>query len=380
MAIKRLVITKLFGQFDYDIPLDNPEGLKILTGPNGYGKTAVLNIIDSIVNNNFGFFYTLPFECITLFFEDNVKLMVYKNNAARIIHLTFKNNIDIIEVDINVKAAAEVIYTSKIIQELQKNKVYFIKEQRLFDRTHEKGVLFSINECQKQLKSKIESYIQFSETKRNELDATFPMRLLENNKELSENDYNKRFESVSAKQHKLKYYGLADFELKIPNYTKEGAKILSAYLDDIEEKLAIYDGLVEKLNIFTQFIEKRVFTNKSIHINKTKGFIFKISYGTKTEELALSDLSSGEQHQIILLFELIFNLESGSIVLIDEPEISLHVAWMRMFISDLLEILKLHNAQAIVVTHSPQIIDVHSNLQYDLYAAQNNKKEVANAD
>ncbi|MEY4927237.1 MAG: hypothetical protein RI894_1673, partial [Bacteroidota bacterium] len=48
MSIKRLVITKLFGQFDYDIPLDNVENMCILTGPNGYGKTTVLNIIDNI--------------------------------------------------------------------------------------------------------------------------------------------------------------------------------------------------------------------------------------------------------------------------------------------------------------------------------------------
>jgi predicted ATP-binding protein involved in virulence len=99
-----------------------------------------------------------------------------------------------------------------------------------------------------------------------------------------------------------------------------------------------------------------------------KGFIFKTTDG-KTE-LKLSELSSGEQHQIILLYELIFNLAPDTLVLIDEPEISLHVAWQELFISDLLKIMQLQKTQAIVATHSPQIIDVHSELKYDLYKSQ----------
>ncbi|MEY4905501.1 MAG: hypothetical protein RLZZ292_3316 [Bacteroidota bacterium] len=56
MAIKRFKVTKLFGQFDYDIPLNNPSGLTILTGPNGYGKTTILNIITNLASKNFFFF------------------------------------------------------------------------------------------------------------------------------------------------------------------------------------------------------------------------------------------------------------------------------------------------------------------------------------
>ena len=42
--LQRIEIKKLFDQFDYNIEL-NPEGITILTGPNGYGKTTILRII-----------------------------------------------------------------------------------------------------------------------------------------------------------------------------------------------------------------------------------------------------------------------------------------------------------------------------------------------
>lgn len=71
----------------------------------------------------------------------------------------------------------------------------------------------------------------------------------------------------------------------------------------------------------------------------------------------LTALSSGEQHEIILMFDLLFNVQSGSIVMIDEPEISLHIGWQKKFIADVLRISALVGFQFVVATHSPQIID-----------------------
>ena len=185
-------------------------------------------------------------------------------------------------------------------------------------------------------------------------------------KSLSKEVFDARFNAVKNKQEKLKKYGLAENDQTVPDYSEDGAKILSVYLDDIEQKLSAYDNLLDKLDVFTASIENRKFTYKSIHIDKNKGFLFKTEKGVGLE---LSELSSGEQHQVILLYELIFNLEPNTLVLVDEPEISLHVAWQEMFISDLLKIIKLQNLQAIVATHSPMIIDIHSNLKYDLYGS-----------
>ena len=68
-------------------------------------------------------------------------------------------------------------------------------------------------------------------------------------------------------------------------------------------------------------------------------------------------LSSGEQHEIVLLFELLFETKPNSLILIDEPELSLHVAWQREMLKDLQEIADLSDFRAILATHSPQIIN-----------------------
>jgi predicted ATP-binding protein involved in virulence len=45
------------------------------------------------------------------------------------------------------------------------------------------------------------------------------------------------------------------------------------------------------------------------------------------------------------------------LILIDEPEMSLHVAWQRKFLEEISEIVKLAKLDIILATHSPQIIN-----------------------
>ena len=83
----------------------------------------------------------------------------------------------------------------------------------------------------------------------------------------------------------------------------------------------------------------------------------------------LDQLSSGEQHEVVLLYELIFNVKDDVLVLIDEPEISLHVTWQKEFLSDLLRIIELQNIQVMIATHSPAIINGRWDLTCNLEKA-----------
>ena len=88
-------------------------------------------------------------------------------------------------------------------------------------------------------------------------------------------------------------------------------------------------------------------------IDPELGFVFKTSRGLS---LSPENLSSGEQHELVLLYDLLFNVEPGTLVLIDEPEISLHVGWQQKFLSDVSDIARLTSLRFVVATHSPQII------------------------
>ena len=67
-----------------------------------------------------------------------------------------------------------------------------------------------------------------------------------------------------------------------------------------------------------------------------------------------------------MLYNLIFEGQDNSVLLIDEPEISLHVVWQHHFMKDLEKVAKLRNLQILVATHSPQIIAERWEDTYDL--------------
>jgi predicted ATPase len=82
--------------------------------------------------------------------------------------------------------------------------------------------------------------------------------------------------------------------------------------------------------------------------------------------LDLSCLSSGEQHELVLLHELLFELRPGSLILIDEPELSLHVTWQAALLEELLDIAELVGLDFVLATHSPYIIGAHDALMVQL--------------
>mgnify|MGYP004560430249 CR=1 FL=1 len=112
---------------------------------------------------------------------------------------------------------------------------------------------------------------------------------------------------------------------------------------------------------------------KRIKISKEHGIqIF--SDIDKDNEIKLSDLSSGEKQEIILFFELIFSTDKSLMIIIDEPELSLHVAWQKKFIDDLFNIIKNKNMNIIIATHSPYITGKYEENQIDLGELYKNAK------
>ena len=84
------------------------------------------------------------------------------------------------------------------------------------------------------------------------------------------------------------------------------------------------------------------------------------------QQLALRALSSGEQQELVLHYDLLFRVRSNTIVLVDEPELSLHVAWQKRFFPDLLKIVELSNFDVLVATHSPYVVGDRDDLMVAL--------------
>ena len=66
------------------------------------------------------------------------------------------------------------------------------------------------------------------------------------------------------------------------------------------------------------------------------------------------------------MYDLLFRIKPNTLVMIDEPELSLHVNWQERFLSDLSEVIKVAGFDALIATHSPYIISDKSDLLVEL--------------
>ena len=80
------------------------------------------------------------------------------------------------------------------------------------------------------------------------------------------------------------------------------------------------------------------------------GYVFKTKTGG---EIDIEQLSSGEKQLLYILLQVFLQEKKKSILIMDEPEISLHISWQQKLIDVICEMNP--NCQLIVATHSPSI-------------------------
>ena len=129
------------------------------------------------------------------------------------------------------------------------------------------------------------------------------------------------------------------------------------------EKEAIKNKNYEQINLFKEIVD--VFfndTNKEIILDndkeplliKLKETILNKDNKEEYQELKVSELSSGEK-QLLVIFLTVLLLEEKPVILImDEPETSLHVEWQFILIDKIKELNS--NIQILIATHNPLIM------------------------
>jgi ABC-type dipeptide/oligopeptide/nickel transport system ATPase component len=266
------------------------------------------------------------------------------------------------------------------LDELKKkylNKVYYIKDQRIQFFIKFPPDSSQLNDVLAVEKYAIEMIALLAQKKLQEITLSEKLTTTQYNRikecsPLDERNYKERFEAFLEKYHHLEMLGIYSESLKYADYT-ENQKYLTVFLEDFEQRTNIYDDIISKSTLFNEMLEAKYLNNKKIAINKDTGFSVLTD---DRQELKLSSLSSGEQQEIIFLYELLFKADEDSLVLIDEPETSMHVEWQSQFIPDLKKIRQVnHNLSFLIATHSPQIIGNDWDLSVDLFnlTKENNK-------
>jgi predicted ATP-binding protein involved in virulence len=427
MILLQLNINGLFGHFNHTVDFKDGQ-ITIITAPNGYGKTVCLKVIDAIFNRRLSYLCDLQFDSITLRTSDgdltvqkdlqnspntlslshssemfpheyvrNYELSKIKNASIHGIdaHIPFLHRIGPREWEDHrteeVYTYEEVIenfseylpdeYTTKNYPEWYKSfsdslQAHFIQDQRLIQRktvskSRRRNFIDTIEKYADELSDLIRQSGLYSSHVSQRLDTTFPERLLRRNynfQAMTVETLKTELSSLQKKRSDLSAFNLLSSEQFVALHVldeikEEDTKVLTLYVQDTHEKLSAYNDIYNKISLFSKILNNKRLSFKKIKIDADKGFHFETD---ESRPLKLTQLSSGEQHQVVLLYELIFKTEKNVLVLIDEPEISLHVAWQKEFLNDLKSIIKIQNMPVVIATHSPQIIDGNWDLTVDL--------------
>jgi energy-coupling factor transporter ATP-binding protein EcfA2 len=130
--------------------------------------------------------------------------------------------------------------------------------------------------------------------------------------------------------------------------------------EEFNKTLEPFRDFYKQLDRFTRILnERNEITEKVLSFSKDDGFTLKTWDG---RSLQLERMSSGEKNDFVMFYNLIFNSKDGDLVLIDEPEISLHIRWQKSFMSTMLDICRMNKLQVFVATHSPHIINGYLDL------------------
>ena len=220
----------------------------------------------------------------------------------------------------------------------------------------ERRVNLIAKDLSQKIRDTIQQYAQLSQAK----DRTFPLRAIKQNSPLTVDEIKSKMVELESKRREFIDTGILEEEQDdigihdlVDAITESNRQNLSLYAIDTEEKLNALSSLSSSINLFRNIIDKN-FNNKRIVFNKDYGFRFVTTYSNST--ILPQSLSSGEQHELVMFYDLIFNASENTLILIDEPELSLHIKWQLDYVDELLQIISATKFSAVLATHSPQII------------------------
>lgn len=220
----------------------------------------------------------------------------------------------------------------------------------------ERRVNLIAKDLSQKIRDTIQQYAQLSQAK----DRTFPLRAIKQSSPLTVDEIKSKMIELESKRKEFVDTGILEEEQDdigihdlLDAITESNRQNLSLYAIDTEEKLNALSSLSSSINLFRNLIDKN-FNNKRIVFNKDYGFRFVATYSDST--ILPQSLSSGEQHELVMFYDLIFNASENTLILIDESELSLHIKWQLDYVDELLQIISATKFSAVLATHSPQII------------------------
>lgn len=426
--------------------------LTILIGENGSGKTTILNILNSIINNNYEDLFKYKFKYIEIAYVTNTIIIFKFNNKLVIIdsldYILEKAKENINEQDLENLNCCSILkddyefedYDDEfIIDNLNKksnylyNNLYFptyrrseieltdlltdsnidkvMFKHRINNKLNLKNTVIGMNnlDIENLTKSKCLEVTNKEHSILNSLVVEIFTTLLKVDKtkpididRVDENDVNTKISEICERTEILS--NTKGLEAKINTYTKNIQKAkdlknqvdymlgnyinnldqtkddmhdilanLKETMDNVEFRRNIQYSLSKIFEIINTYEEKcknindinlpfkqiEETLNEFMKSKQAKFLKGNLVFEKNGDKIFFDDLSAGEKQLTTMFLYIGLAVQKNGIVLIDEPELSLHMNWQRKLLSRIME--NRNDIQLIVSTHSSSIAVEHRN-------------------
>ena len=302
--LEKVEIKNLWGESDVEWQLD-PK-VNILIGINGSGKTTVLELINSVVKEQPEKFTEYFFEQVKLNFDNDIFILLKLINKKDLSDYQLVSNLKKIKSDKSESFSDYISfdYISTFDMTLR-NRERMKKDSIKDNRTELDIILYGLIEDFKGYQLKLRN------SERAEVSA-FDGEI----RQLSEKD------KADSRELKQLRETIRKKDIKIEEIYRQKNLFLSEINDFFKD------------------------TEKKIDFDKDNSIIFHKA----GKVISPYKLSSGEKQLLIILLKIILQENQHFIVLMDEPELSLHLTWQLKLIETITKLNE--NCQLIVVTHS----------------------------
>ena len=303
--IERVKIEKLFGEENVDWKL-RPD-VNVLVGKNGLGKSTILKLIrDTLLRKSDTIENEIANHVFIQFIDDKVceaKVGIELESLAKELRnfintaiennakITFKNDNEVKEINPTEFTKEFIASFSKLIENKDSNPIKKVKKPSIQFKGNKK-----------------ETALEFVST--------------------VDMNANSATELTTVEGLEINFL---DFQM-------------TNFLMNLNMDRTVKTKVTKALNSFFQDNQKTVkFIKNGLNIILNSG-----------DEIPFQALSSGERQLIYIFLKVANATRDNALILMDEPEISLHLAWQEKLIS---EIRKVNDkSQLIIVTHSPAIV------------------------
>jgi energy-coupling factor transporter ATP-binding protein EcfA2 len=368
-------------------PVGGP-ALLILSGRNGVGKTTILRMIGGMITLEFDTFRKVPFSSATLMLSNELSIVVLKrDDPRRPLEVKVGSRSAILNAnrDPNDYTPSESLAVERLRAVakpfLGRIKYELIELDRLKDSNQRVTsfnastgkVVHSSDGIGEGLAEKVRNFLRDAQINHGRFfraeDTSFLTRVLDRMKEgsiaPSKGELLERISFLRRKMSLALRMGLfVDLEqvktleriIEADTYSgNQHLILLETYIEVQEGRQRGQDLLVDRLTEFERTMND-FFIGKEVKIDRRYGI--RITSGE--HELSESELSSGERHFLSMMVVSLLCQRSGTIIAIDEPELSLHISWQRKMVKALARCAAGASPLFIFATHSLAISAEHA--------------------